>query len=46
MIERRTRRTLVALLVFTCLLATGCPCRCAGRGDSAGTSIVGADRPS
>lgn len=42
----RTRPRLVALLFLTTLLGTGCPCRCAGRGDSAGTSIAGADRPS
>ncbi len=46
----RTIRTpnlrLAALLVLTTLLATGCPCRCGGSGDSAGTTRVGTDRPS
>lgn len=40
------KRTLALLLTLAALCATGCPCRCAGRGDSAGTSIAGTDRPS
>lgn len=40
------RRTLALLLLLTTLAATGCPCRCAGSGDSAGTTRSGAeDRP-
>lgn len=39
------RRTLLALLSLALLCAAGCPCRCGGGGDSAGTTIAGTDRP-
>jgi hypothetical protein len=40
------RRAALLVLAVTTLLATGCPCRCGGSGDSTGTTRVGTDRPS